>query len=231
MSVESELIAKLCCAGRGVNEATLTAVLTLAVEIAREGREGRRVGTLFAVGDCDRVRQVSRPLILDPLHGHPPESRHISGNDLRETVKELAQLDGGFVVEEDGEVCHAARYFDTRSAGVTLPLGLGSRHMAAASVTRDTAAVAVVVSESAVVRLFQAGAMVSEITPEIWLLQRHGLLKTEEPDADVHRAGGIAVSARPAADGPGSPDAPGPADGVPPADGGAAAGGGRASAA
>ena len=201
MSVESDLIARLCCQGRGLPPETLTAVITLAVEIAREGREGRRVGTLFAIGDCDAVRGISRPLILDPLSCHPCEVRHISSNDVRETIKELAQLDGGFVVDEDGTVCHAARYFDTRSAGVTLPLGLGSRHMAAASLTRETAAVAVVVSESAVVRLFHAGAMVNEITPELWLLRRHGLLKDEaEGDSVVEQAGGIAVAAQTAGD-------------------------------
>ncbi len=200
MSAEADLIARLCCEGRGVPAETLTAVVTLAVEIAREGREGRRVGTLFAIGDCEAVRAVSRPLILDPLHGHPCEVRHISSNDLRETIKELAQLDGGFVVEEDGSVCHAARYFDTRSAGVSLPLGLGSRHMAAASVTRETAAVAVVVSESAVVRVFHDGAMVNEITPELWLLRRYGLLKDDPTVGDaggtiVEQAGGIAIAA------------------------------------
>jgi len=196
MSAESDLIARLCCPGRGVPTETLTAVITLAVEIAREGREGRRVGTLFAIGDCESVRSVSRPLILDPLSEHPKNVRHISSNDVRETIKELAQLDGGFVVEEDGTVCHAARYFDTRSAGVSLPLGLGSRHMAAASVTLETAAVAVVVSESAIVRLFHGGSMVNEITPELWLLRRHGLLKDEVEDGPiVEQAGGIAVAA------------------------------------
>ena len=198
MSDERDLIARMCCPDRGVDEGTLASVLTLAVEIAREGREGRRVGTIFTVGDADAVSAVSRALILDPLRGHPAADRHIDGHDLRETLKELAQLDGGFVLEDDGTVRHAARYFDTRSAGVSLPLGLGSRHMAAASVTRDTAAVAVVVSESAVVRLFQAGAMVSEITPEVWLLQRHGLLPQDAASTEVRRAGGIAVANQPA---------------------------------
>ena len=197
MSAERDFIAHLCCPGRGVDEETLASVLTLAVEIAREGREGRRVGTIFTVGDADAVAAVSRGLILDPLHGHGDDVRHILGHDLRETVKELAQLDGGFVVDDAGVVRHAARYFDTRSAGVSLPLGLGSRHMAAASVTRDTAAVAVVVSESAVVRLFQGGAMVSEITPELWLLQRHGLLP-RDAGSNVSRGAGLAVANKPA---------------------------------
>src|SRR5690242_20710567 len=39
--------------------ATLTAVTELAIEIAREGREGRRIGTLFTVGAETQVMQHS----------------------------------------------------------------------------------------------------------------------------------------------------------------------------
>ncbi len=49
-------------------------------------------------------------------------------------------------------------------------MGLGSRHMAAAWITRQTRAVAIVASESAVVRVFDAGTIVAEIIPELWLL-------------------------------------------------------------
>src|SRR5438128_5144640 len=42
----------------------LASLIGLAVEIAREGREGRRVGTLFTVGDENAVLARSRPLIL-----------------------------------------------------------------------------------------------------------------------------------------------------------------------
>ena len=74
----------------------------LAVEIAREGREGRRIGTLFTLGDENAVLAKSRSLILDPLSGHAEEQRHVSNPNLRGTIKELAQLDGGFVVSRDG---------------------------------------------------------------------------------------------------------------------------------
>jgi hypothetical protein len=50
-------------------------LLELAIEIAREGREGRRVGTVFPLGDEDAVLARSRPLILDPLLGHPESAR------------------------------------------------------------------------------------------------------------------------------------------------------------
>jgi diadenylate cyclase len=66
-----------------------------AVEIAREGREGRRVGTLFTLGDENAVLGKSRPLILDPLLGHPESLLHVTNLNLRGTIKELAQLDDG----------------------------------------------------------------------------------------------------------------------------------------
>jgi len=47
----------------------LNALIELAVEIAREGREGRRIGTLFTLGDEQAVLAKSRSLILDPLSG------------------------------------------------------------------------------------------------------------------------------------------------------------------
>ena len=40
--------------------------------------------------------------------------------------------------------------------------------------SRATDAVAVVVSESAVVRVFEGGAITSEIIPELWLMARYG---------------------------------------------------------
>ena len=76
----------------------LESVLELALEIAREGREGRRIGTLFTVGKADAVLAASRALILDPLAGHAPARTQIADPDLRGTMKELAQLDGAFVI-------------------------------------------------------------------------------------------------------------------------------------
>src|SRR5277367_678743 len=61
----------------------LESLIGLAVEIAREGREGKRVGTLFTLGDEDAVLAKSRPLILDPLWGHPEASRHVKSQPPR----------------------------------------------------------------------------------------------------------------------------------------------------
>ena len=165
---------EVCSERRGVNTRTLRRVVQIAVEIAREGREGRKIGTLFVVGDSEEVIRHSRPLILDPLAGHPHEKKRLDDPDTRETLKELAQLDGAFIVSDEGVVLSAARYLDAVSDNLDVPLGLGSRHVAAASISKQTAAVAVAVSESSVVRMFDDGELVSEIIPEIWMLGGYG---------------------------------------------------------
>jgi DNA integrity scanning protein DisA with diadenylate cyclase activity len=178
-SGETDLLGDICTPERGINLETLRHVVTLAVEIAREGREGRKVGTMFVVSDADRVLALSKCLILDPVWHHPPERKRISEDNLRETAKELAQLDGAFVISDSRILLSAARYINASSQGIDLPLGLGSRHMAAASITKETNAVAVVVSETSVVRVFDDGEMVAEIIPELWLLRRHYLMQKE----------------------------------------------------
>jgi diadenylate cyclase len=165
-----KLFEEICSERREVNTRVLEQTVALAVEIAREGREGRKIGTLFVVGDSEAVLRRSKPMILDPLHGHPDESKRIDDPDVRETLKELAQLDGAFVVSDEGVVLSAARYIDAVSDRLNVPLGLGSRHMAAASVSKQTCAVAVAVSENSTVRMFDDGELVSEIIPEIWML-------------------------------------------------------------
>jgi diadenylate cyclase len=152
---------RLCQQRPFVNRRTIGAVMSLALEIAREGREGRRIGTMFVVGDSQATVRHAKSLILDPLYFHPPQVKHIQDPSLRETVKELAQMDGAFLVDDDGVVLSACCYINASAETIELPLGLGSRHMAAAAITLATEAVAVVVSESGRVRIFSQGKIVA----------------------------------------------------------------------
>lgn len=195
MEDRTALFRELCSKRRGVNTEVLTQTIALAVEIAREGREGRKIGTLFVVGDSGAVMKNSKPLILDPLQGHVDEDKHIDDPNVRESLKELAQLDGAFVVSNAGVVLSAARYIDARSENLDVPLGLGSRHMAAASVSNYTDAVAVAVSESSMVRMFDDGELISEIIPEVWMMNGYSsklngptYTRSEEDLAVVARA-------------------------------------------
>jgi DNA integrity scanning protein DisA with diadenylate cyclase activity len=144
-------------------EQALRSTLALALEIAAEAREGRRTGALFVLGDSDWVLAQSRALILDPLAGHVPEATHLDDPRLQGTVKALALLDGAFIVALDGTVVGACRYLDVPAEDIDLPLGLGSRHVAAAAITRHGRAVAVVASHSGVVRVFAHGRLVTGI--------------------------------------------------------------------
>jgi len=163
---------------------TLEEVTQLAVEVAREGREGRKIGTMFVIGDVGAVLERSRPLILDPLHGHPAEVRDIARPDFRETVKELAQLDGAFIVASNGTFESAGRFIDVELTPENFLPGLGTRHAAAASISAATNAIPVVVSQSSVVRVFADGEVRAEIIPELFLLSREQFFAR---DADVQR--------------------------------------------
>jgi len=145
---------------------TLKAVVDVAVEIGREGREGKAVGTLIVVGDVRNVLARSRTLGFDPFRGYRRKERNLRDLRVREAIKEIAQLDGAFIVARDGTVEAACRIIDAPNTDLTLPRGLGTRHWAAAAITHATAALAIVVSQSTgTVRLFQGGEIILRIAP------------------------------------------------------------------
>ena len=145
---------------------TLKIVVDLAVEIGREGREGKPVGTLLVVGDSRKVMACSHPAGFDPVKGYNRKERNLDDPRVREGIKEIAQMDGAFIVSADNVVESACRYLDCSAADVTLSKGLGARHWAAAAVSRATNAVAVSVSESnGTVRIFHNGEVVLRIEP------------------------------------------------------------------
>ena len=145
---------------------TLKLVVDLALEIGREGREGKPVGTLFVVGDTRKVTQASHSAGFDPVRGYSRAERKLTDPRVREGIKEIAQLDGAFVIGADGTVEAAARYIDASAENVSVAKGLGARHWAAAAITRRTKSVAVAVSEtSGTVRIFHDGEVVLRIEP------------------------------------------------------------------
>jgi len=131
-------------------------VIQLAGELAREGREGHRVGAIFAIGDSKTVLACSQPLVINPFQGHPEDARNILQDSNWETCKEFSRLDGAFIIRSDGVVEAAGRHLETDKS-ISLPSGLGGRHLAAASITKKTTCVAVTVSTSGVIRVFKDG--------------------------------------------------------------------------
>jgi hypothetical protein len=136
------------CSGTDVTPEVIDAVFRVAREIAREGREGKAVGTSFVVGDTATVLNNSRQFVLNPFHGHQEKERQILDSRLDGNIKEFAQLDGAFIISGTGIVEAAGRYITVDMSQVDIPGGLGSRHSSIAGITRVTRSVGIVVSQS-----------------------------------------------------------------------------------
>lgn len=160
---------------------TLRFVVDLAVEIGREGREGKPVGALFVVGNHRKVLSHSHEQVHDPFRGYNKKERLIRSPRVRESIKELSQIDGAFIISADGVVQAAGRILDAPATDLTLSKGLGARHWAAAAISKATNAVAIAVSESTgTVRIFQDGVVMLRIEPMDRAMKWHDF-ETEPP--------------------------------------------------
>ncbi|MGD0919447.1 MAG: diadenylate cyclase [Thermodesulfobacteriota bacterium] len=140
-------------------------ILTLALELSSEGKEGRKpVGTIFVLGKHEEVLQFSHPMVINPFQGYPEEERNILDHRLKQTVKEFSSIDGAFIFRQDGVILAAGRHLDASGENIEIPLGLGSRHRAAAGITSLTDALAIVISEeTGEVRIFHHGKIFMDI--------------------------------------------------------------------
>jgi DNA integrity scanning protein DisA with diadenylate cyclase activity len=164
----------------------LRAVVDLATEIGREGREGQPIGTILVVGDTRKVLSLSQFQNFNPFRGYSRAERDVRKRDVREQIKEIAKLDGAIVIGRDGIAEAACLHLGARADGVNIRKGFGSRHMAAAGVSKQTSAIAFAVSQSSgSVRVFQKGVEVLHIEPlarpHVW--QPFKLGTQEAPEA------------------------------------------------
>jgi len=139
-------------------------LLSLALETAHEGKEGKPLGTTFILGDHKKVMELSSQMAINPFAGVPEDQRNIMDPALKETLREFAPMDGAFVIRDDGVVLAAARHLNVSAETTGLPQGLGARHRSAAGITGLTDAIAIVISESTgAVRIFSRGRIFMEI--------------------------------------------------------------------
>lgn len=136
-------------------------IFAVATELAVEGREGKPVGTLFVLGDTERVETMVKPLIMNPFYGYKEEDRNVLNPFMDETLKELASIDGAFIIRGDGVVESAGTLLHVPSEfHQELPGGYGARHSAAAAISRAADCLTITVSSSnGQVTLFRRGAM------------------------------------------------------------------------
>ena len=151
----------------------LETVLEMALELGAEGREGKPVGTILVLGDHRNVLKNTRSLVLNPFKGYSRSQRDIMAIETRDSIKEIAKIDGAIIISSSGIVQAGGQYLDFRAADVDLSPGLGSRHAAAAAASKGTESVAFAISESTgIVRVFAAGKLFLQINP-----RQHSLLR------------------------------------------------------
>jgi DNA integrity scanning protein DisA with diadenylate cyclase activity/mannitol/fructose-specific phosphotransferase system IIA component (Ntr-type) len=142
----------------------LEKILQIAVELSREGREGRPVGTTFVIGDYERVIRYCRQMVINPFRGYRDEEKNVLDPSLGETLKEFSTIDGAFIIRGDGVIMSAGTFLRPEKNPVNLPSGLGARHAASAALSSITGALAVVVSQSTgTVSLFKAGELLMSL--------------------------------------------------------------------
>lgn len=151
--------------GTDIREEVFEEVYTLSLELSKEGREGKPIGTTFLIGSAPEVLAKSTQLILNPFEGHPLSARNVANPEIRETVKELSQIDGAFVISGDGIIEAAGRYITIDTSRASIPKGLGTRHASVAGITQEIPAVGIVLSQSGgKISLFKDGRIFRVIT-------------------------------------------------------------------
>jgi DNA integrity scanning protein DisA with diadenylate cyclase activity len=155
---ENTIVKKMKECDERVASYILRAILKIAFDISNTGREGKQIGTAFIVGDVEEVMMRSHQMILNPYAGQEDSDRDLKDRKNWESVKEFAQLDGVFVISEEGMVEAAGRYLDVDARDIDVEKGLGGRHVSAAAITRDTVSIAITVSQSGgVIHIYMDG--------------------------------------------------------------------------
>lgn len=137
-------------------------LIEIALKFSAEGREGKPIGTIFALGNPDELAPYYKELILNPCEGHPRKNRNIHDNGFVETMREFSAIDGAFIVDRKGVLECAGVYLNApMSKDVSVAKGLGSRHLAAATLSARADALTIVISESSgAVTVFSRGVKV-----------------------------------------------------------------------
>jgi len=147
-----------------IKPAVFERVLRIALELAHEGREGKPVGTIFVLGDYREVQKYCQDGRINPFKGYTEKQRNVLDESMRDTVKEIAKLDGAFIIKGTGVIVSGCTTLRPALAGEARGQKHGARHAAAAAITASTRCLAISLSESTgTVRVWRRGSMITEI--------------------------------------------------------------------
>lgn len=144
------------------SDPVLAAASEISLKLGRGALGGRPAGAAFIIGDTKAVLRLSHQLMINPFKSYLV---NITDRDQWGLIQKYATFDGAFIVGDDGRVIAAERYLDA-DVKVEIPRGLGTRHLAVATMTAATKARGVTVSgEDGMVRIFKNGKIITRIDP------------------------------------------------------------------
>ena len=147
-----------------ISPEVIESAINVGLEIGKEGREGRKVGTAFIIGNPDELKKYTKQMIINPFLGYPEEMRNITDPNMKETLKNYAQLDGVFLVSDKGVIMTAGAYLNVDGNCVELPSGYGTRHRCSAAMTKTCDCIAIVISESGgLLSIFKGGRVMMKL--------------------------------------------------------------------
>lgn len=152
--------------GTDIGEEVFGMLFHAAIELGRGGRELRKVGMSVVIGDAEKVMAESRQLGINAFSGKSPGHRMVQSGGNIENIKNLALLDGAFVIDGSGFIHASSRQLLADATNIEIFEGLGTRHVSVAAMTLATRSVGIVVSESGgTVTIFKAGKIVRQFAP------------------------------------------------------------------
>ena len=96
--------------GTDVAEEVFDILFHTAIQLGRGGRESRKIGTSFLVGDAERVMAHSRQCSINAFEGKEQKQRMLQDRGNVENIKNLALLDGAFVIGGSGFIHASSRH-------------------------------------------------------------------------------------------------------------------------
>lgn len=167
---ESNFLKTIKNCSERVDPEVLRSILRISMNIAFKGREGKRMGAAFVIGDVEEVLNRSVQIVLNPFAGYNEKDRDVKDSKVWGSIIEFAQIDGVFVVDEKGTMVAAGRYIEVSPRDLNLRTGIGGRHLACAAITRETKAIAVVVSETGGdITVYKDGEEILRIQPYVYI--------------------------------------------------------------
>jgi diadenylate cyclase len=152
--------------GTDVAEEVFDILFHAAIQLGRGGRESRKIGTSFIVGDAERVMAHSRQCSINAFEGKEQKQRMLQDRGNIENIKNLALLDGAFVIGGSGFIHASSRHLLADLSDIAIPQGFGTRHASVAAMTKMTRSIGIVVSESGgTITLFKEGTLEKQIEP------------------------------------------------------------------